>query len=356
MSDPKRYYGLDALRAGAMLLGLVLHASSVYMRDDFLALLAPDSTAAQPEATALTAMTSIWIHLWRMPTFFVLAGFFAQMSVERRGVRAFAQDRFVRIFLTLMLAMWALSLFRPFDFGVLAHLWFLWVLVICCALAPLTRFLAAGWIFERPRRAALLVLPVMLLGLWNRDNIWQDAPNTLWDPNWSSFAMYGFYFWIGQSLWQARTVLGVFSRWPIIAGLLIVGFAAHGALGQWYFAPWPEWFRQTVVAVAGLSFTFGLIGLAERLVRKPSRALRWGVESSYFIYIAHLFIVYAASIWMVEQGWNQHIAVPAAALWGLVVSGVLYLIFVRYTPLNWLLAGFRNSWWKWPLAANGTSK
>ncbi|MEO0937727.1 MAG: acyltransferase family protein [Pseudomonadota bacterium] len=343
-----RYHGLDALRAGAMLMGLVLHASGVYLRDDFLIRFAPGSSAAQPEASALTAMTSIWIHLWRMPVFFLLAGFFAQMSLERRGPAAFLQDRFVRIFVTLMAAMWVFSLFRPFDFGVLAHLWFLWVLVILCAAAPLTRHIAPGWVLAPPWRAVLLIVPIALLGLWNRDHVWQDAPNTLWDPNLSAFAMYGFYFWIGQGLWQARETLKTLSRWPVIAALLAFGFAAHGALGIWYYAPWPGLLRQALVAVAGLSFSFGLIGLSERLITRSNAVLRWGIEMAYFIYIAHLFIVYRASIWMVEAGWNQHIAVPAAALYALVACAGMYLIFIRYTPLNWFLAGYKNSWFKWP--------
>jgi len=352
VDEDGRYHGLDALRAAAMLMGLVLHATSVYMREDFIQVFGQGSTAVAPDATALTAMTGIWIHLWRMPVFFVLAGFFAQMVMTRRGVWHFAKDRFVRIFLTLIVALWVFSLFRPFDFGVLAHLWFLWVLAVLCAGAPLTRHLTAPWLFAQPARAVILLLPVMALGVWNRDNIWQDAPNTLWDPNLSAFAMYGLYFWIGQSLWEGRAALGTLRRIPVFAALLVIGFAVHGALGQGYFAPWPDWVRQTLVAMASLSFIFGLIGLAERCIQRPSRLVRALIDVSYFTYIAHLFIVYRASIWMVEQGWHQHLAVPAAAAYGFVVCAALYVVFIHYTPLNWLLAGYRKSWLQWPFTSN----
>ncbi|MEM7612971.1 MAG: hypothetical protein AAF270_14900, partial [Pseudomonadota bacterium] len=106
-------------------------------------------------------------------------------------------------------------------------------------------------------------------------------------------------------------------------------------------------------AAASLSFVFGFIGLMEWLIRTPSQVLRWAIEVSYFTYIAHLLIVYEASIWMVTQGWDQHVAVPAAAAFGLIVCVALYVIFVRYTPLNWLLAGYKKSWFGQPFRRNG---
>ncbi|MEP4197167.1 MAG: acyltransferase family protein [Aliishimia sp.] len=353
MMQHQRYHGLDALRAFAMLLGLVLHASQVYMRPDFLNLFAPWVTTPAPAATALTDMTAIWIHLWRMPAFFLLAGFFAQMMLERRGTWAFLKDRFVRIFLVLILADAAYAAWRGYPFGTLAHLWFLWILTVLCIVAPFTARIARPWLFERLWRILLIIPPMALLGLWNRNNVWQDVPNTFWDPQFSAFAMYGAYFILGQTLWAGRAVLGWFARFEVFVPLIVVGFAAHGLLGAYYFAPMPEIVRQTGITVTSLSLVFGLVGLAERMIQRPYRAVTLGIEMAYFIYIIHLYIVYELSAWAVQAGWPQSVAIVVVSCAGLGISAVLYLLLARYTPLNWLLAGYKNSWFKWPFGPNG---
>lgn len=351
--NTQRYHGLDALRAAAMLLGLVLHAAQVYLREDFLTLFAPWATVPAPPATDVTGMVSIWIHLWRMPVFFLLAGFFAQMVITRRGGWAFWQDRFVRIFLVLVITDVVITFWRGTPVGTLGHLWFLWVLVPLCALAPLTAKLAPSWLFDRPVRLALCVAPLALLGLWNRNNIWQDVPNSIWDPQISAFALYGAYFWLGQMMWSGRGAIEHFKRPIVIATLLALGFAAHGALGAYYYAPIPELLRQIGVAIASLGLVFGLVGLAEALIQRPRRAVTLGIEMAYFVYLVHLYIVYELSIWSVQMGWHQHLAIPIVTVAGFTLSAALYFICARYTPLNWLLAGYKNSWFKWPFARNG---
>ena len=79
-SGERRYYGLDALRGGMMLLGIVLHGANLYL-------------AAPPPAFPFPTdrnnayvfdLLFFFIHSFRMPTFFVLAGFFASLLVEKR--------------------------------------------------------------------------------------------------------------------------------------------------------------------------------------------------------------------------------------------------------------------------------
>ena len=43
------------------------------------------------------------IHMFRMSAFFLIAGFFARVLVERRGVKAFVKDRGKRVALPLVL-------------------------------------------------------------------------------------------------------------------------------------------------------------------------------------------------------------------------------------------------------------
>src|SRR5437016_3197584 len=75
MSDDRRYYGLDALRGGMMMLGIVLHSATLYIAAP------PPHVPMVADPNTSLAMDAIFdfIHSFRMPLFFVLAGFFASL-------------------------------------------------------------------------------------------------------------------------------------------------------------------------------------------------------------------------------------------------------------------------------------
>ena len=85
-----RLHGLDALRGIALLLGVVLHASMTYFP---VPIWIVSDTDNSPVASAIFFA----IHLFRMTTFFLIAGLFAHMMLDRRGVAGFIKDRAVRI-------------------------------------------------------------------------------------------------------------------------------------------------------------------------------------------------------------------------------------------------------------------
>src|SRR5262245_51501305 len=87
-TTPERFHALDAARAFALLLGIVLHATMSF----FLVLPARDVS----QSTALAILFYV-IHTFRMTLFFLIAGFFAHLAFHRRGLRAFAKDRAKRI-------------------------------------------------------------------------------------------------------------------------------------------------------------------------------------------------------------------------------------------------------------------
>src|SRR5687768_12457388 len=76
-----RYFGLDSLRAAAMLLGVFFHA--VIMNGAFL--------------TGPGAGFADWSHSFRMPLFFVLSGFFSYMLFARHGFLKYFLKRYWKI-------------------------------------------------------------------------------------------------------------------------------------------------------------------------------------------------------------------------------------------------------------------
>ncbi len=93
--DPRRH-DLDALRAVAMLLGIVLHASLAYVPG------IPWPVQDTRPAPWLGLMF-LAIHGFRMPLFFLVSGFFTAMLWRRRGPGAMLEQRYKRVFVPLVL-------------------------------------------------------------------------------------------------------------------------------------------------------------------------------------------------------------------------------------------------------------
>lgn len=96
----KRWHELDALRASAMLLGIVLHALLAHVPE--LAGLWPVTDNAQSETYNILMAA---IHGFRMPLFFMLSGFFTAMLWRRRGLKSLLGQRAQRILLPLVIGM-----------------------------------------------------------------------------------------------------------------------------------------------------------------------------------------------------------------------------------------------------------
>ena len=91
-----RYHALDALRAYAMFLGVVLHAAMAYIPN--VPWGSHDPAAADWVGLILGA-----IHGFRMQLFFVISGFFTLMLLQRRGVESVVKQRFLRILIPCLI-------------------------------------------------------------------------------------------------------------------------------------------------------------------------------------------------------------------------------------------------------------
>jgi len=96
-ADLQRYHAFDSLRAAMMLLGLVLHSAMGYVTF-------PTERVwpfKDPHPSAFFDLLVAFIHSFRMPVFFVIAGFFAAFLYMTRGARALFRNRAERIALPL---------------------------------------------------------------------------------------------------------------------------------------------------------------------------------------------------------------------------------------------------------------
>ena len=154
MSAPaaqERLHALDAVRGFALLLGIVFHATVSFVAT-------PNNI---PIWIVMDNSRSVWmgvafhvLHIFRMTTFFLVAGFFAHMSFHKKGMRGYIKDRLKRIGIPLV-AGWPILFalisaasgrgaivmahggptppapkYPGFPAFPLTHLWFLWVLLL----------------------------------------------------------------------------------------------------------------------------------------------------------------------------------------------------------------------------------
>ena len=379
MSDPAaeqaelpRYHSLDRLRAVMMLLGLVLHTAINYFPF-------PAQEAEQiyldPRSSAFFDYLVKLIHSFRMPVFFVIAGFFAAFLFERRGPAGFLRHRWTRIGVPLIgawiviypatagLSVWAntMSVGRPLtqvttiEIGdilntVLIHLWFLYFLLIYCVVArfavPLAqRLIPAGSrerLLDRFSRAArhaggaiLFAVPTAItlypMRTWTFDvsAALLPAPNHL-----AAFAVFFVYGWF---VYARREILDAFTTraWTnLVLGLLLHAIYLY-PLHRGYGVDGAERAHLLAIACLALSVWFliyGFVGLFLRYLEKPSAAWRYISDASYWMYLIHLPITVALPPLLAG------LAVPAGVKFTLVLGAAAAITLVTYH--YWVRATF----------------
>ena len=88
---PTRYYGLDGVRATAMLLGVFYHLPISFMNGGF-GMGFGGRFGESPKAPI-----DEWLHSFRMPLFFLISGFFANMMLGKYGLQRYLTRRWWRI-------------------------------------------------------------------------------------------------------------------------------------------------------------------------------------------------------------------------------------------------------------------
>lgn len=90
-----RFYYMDSMRSVLMMLGVVLHGALIYSATDHW-------IVSDSHHSLFFSLLDSAIHVFRMPTFFIIAGFFSMMSLQKYSIKTFTQVRLVRILVPLL--------------------------------------------------------------------------------------------------------------------------------------------------------------------------------------------------------------------------------------------------------------
>jgi hypothetical protein len=381
-----RYHGLDALRGMAMLLGIVLHAALPYMPN--IELLWPAD-----ESSSLGILTVFeFIHIWRMPLFFILAGFFANLIISRKSWKSWWGNRLLRIGLPIIVFWPIMSLTLPWIFqygrtgeftffysnvGQPFHLWFLWQLMIFVIFTAIFRslYLLSIGVLSRLSRIELGFignvcrqfksvlsgiifrprLPIVFIILCCVINL-PTGGELILNPIGS-----GLYFAIGYSLYRNSSLfmfLKAHWRYYFLAGL--VGFTLYMILdgteasnlaieiySQELTSTVEEakenlWLlRYLLKIICAVLFSYAFIGLSENRFGSYNAKLRFISDGAYWMYLIHLPIVALITFFM----FNLHIPIEIKFLIAIGTTSMIclatYKYCVRSTLIGILLNGRR---------------
>ena len=355
-----------------MMLGIVLHAALAY----FLADEGADYGAFWPQDDQQSPFSWIifaFIHSWRMPTFFLLAGFFAHLVLDRRGDGYFIGDRLNRILLPLIIfglimaaiipSIWDSALRREFYLvtpleipPAIGHLWFIYHLVYLYVILVAARRIASKK--PRPLQIGRMLLAVFvnrwhvpLIILFSVITIGRFTENVedylLWPIGAWDFMYSLVPFLIGYGLYKRREIVNSLASTSSTVSLLsvaTVAFAVQLVLTVVTSADATEVWGLLLIltqSTATVCYTFGLIGLFQLAFSTHSSWVRWVADSSYWVYIMHLPVVLVIGTLMFELPWPADLKFIIVC----VITGALgfatYWAFIRYTFIGTMLNGKR---------------
>ncbi len=356
----ERLHALDSLRAIMMMLGIVLHASNTYVVADYGAswpLKDPISTAGYMD------WVSSFIHAFRMPIFFVVAGFFASLLFHERSSAKMIKNRVNRIllpFLVFVMLLWPLvtmaftysnSVFAEGSNPLLSalagfsslhafipqrtmHLWFLYYLVLYSISSFIVGliFKKLPWftnksselfsfIIQKPLLKLLVFSVITLVILMIMNRTWV-ATSLSFIPDLNTFIFYAFFYFFGWILFKSKAYLSSFMTYDwIFTGLGIGLFTGYFLMDTSALS------IQVIMAIKSVNvwlFIFGFTGLFIRYASNHSAMMRYVSDSSYWVYLLHLPLTALLPSLILE--WSM----PAFFKFFIVMSGTALVCFVTY--------------------------
>ena len=384
----ERLHALDAVRAFALLLGIVLHATMSFQPG--LAVVGWPIVDNNP--SVVMDLAFYLIHVFRMATFFIIAGFFAHMVFHRRGAVMFIKDRLRRIALPLVI-FWPVVIVpitAALIWGVLkinggelpqestapegtefplTHLWFLYVLLwiygIVLALRQLLVLVDRNEsirhridiLFARitasPTASLVLAIPIAIaLALIPDWVFWGGipTPDQSLRPIASSLFIYCYVFVLGWVLHRQQQLLQAIRTNRVshlLIGLLAVvtslGMAGPGSDFASVATGMQGMFYAFTYAIATVALSLGFIGFGLELFRRENPRIRYLADASYWMYVMHLPIVMLLQAWMMDMDlhWSIKFMVINGITFGLLLASYHWLVRERW--LGRLLSGKRKT-------------
>lgn len=374
----ERRIEFDYLRALAMLLGVAFHAALAYsplVHDLF-------PTADQQQSPLVDAI--IWFsHLFRMPLFFLLAGFGAARLVMQAGVGGLFKNRVQRILVPFVLGMpiingvmsWltvraantvdhpspALIWIKqhaedgPAAYWLMStgHLWFLYYLLIFTVLTwafgvSLPKSLADR-IQAAPSWAWRWVWPILLVPALAAVSAPHPAPESPLPQFWA-VTFFGSFYAVGYFM-AARPEIALhvprhLVRWGVLITVFYLVFlalieGAHQREAGWVSTAL-HWLSAWVEACLSVWCTALAVTLGHRFLSVRRPFLDWLARASYWTYLIHLPVLFWIQYWCMDLTWHWLLKLAFSIIGTLAICLLSESLLVHRTVLARFVGGRRQ--------------
>lgn len=377
-SDYEHYW--DPLRALLMLLGIPYHASLLYSHA------LPWDIKDFGTSTLLSALGAALV-TFRMPAFFLVAGYFSIMVIGKKGKTPWLRQRFLRLGVPFIVAVLLLGpsqlfllqlasvakgdipadrllenlpgLLRPSERWIM-HLWFLPALIVYSVLLAGILFLAErpplayirDWFSSLRQRqkplffAALCILPVVWELLIYGSGLLAAKGGSglflLYERASDPYARYLPFFLVGALLHRDRSLFHRFRQTGLLTGVIAVAAVATAVTLRLQHPFSNSALLVLMSAIAAVATSRLLIDLACRYFDRPHRLARRMTDASFTIYLFHHPLIYAFGTLFIL------IALPPVLEFAVIVAATTaaaYMLHqaIRLSPLAlFLLNGIRR--------------
>lgn len=373
MNGRKHYF--DACRALLMALGIPFHAALIYQHSGNWMI------ASDAQSQLLTDFAR-WIQTFRMPAFFVIAGYFAWVSIRQRSRTAWLRARAVRLGVPLLTVALVLSPVQVFisecvratqpwhlcanaavmrtigrltssGYDWVLHLWFLVDLMLYSAVLAVSLRLSQLGCFARARRVvdggarykALLAAVVLSSAGVAAVVVWAMGRERFVFGGVIDFARlsaFAPFFALGVILARRPELLEMMTRKSWTAGLAALACSAVSVFAARIPAPSGPIVRFLLFPVTGVLMAQLLMALARRFANTSNRLVAFGADSAFTVYLLHHPIVLSLGALFLRVQWNPILE------WGLIVaiaavlSSGAHLVVRGSDAMVFLLNGTRN--------------
>lgn len=341
------------------------------------------------QTTPLADLLLVFIHAFRMPVFFIIAGYFVALLVKRRGYKGMVIHRLRRLALpfaifwpvlivcTTVLMLVYLHLMATGTAGIdlsliskkskmtspfnTMHMWFIYYLMWFCILTAVFAQ-ASAWVPAKLLKALdkgfcalarnwwgplILSVPLAIIGSFYRAGML--TPNGSFIPNVNELVHSGLFFVFGLYLYRHQDLLFplyVKKCWRNTIAGFVVFVLVLGAFKTFVTEPHRVPHIEAVIAflynLTSWLWSLALIGLFLRYVPAQNRVLRYVSESSYWVFLVHMLGTIGFGAVLFSQPFGPLTKMALNILATTAACLITYQVLVRYTLIGVLLNGRRQ--------------